>query len=149
MGMFTRTLAAPPFGTLRTEGQSKVWEGEIDLPPLGRGFSLRIHGTAGGPSAAQAAAFPRVLQNARKIREQATPALVEFLLECEVVPEEVSLTAANLWDFLQPCFLEVHADDYLGEQQSACAIGYAIPWEQDQLVHIDVINGEFDDIHSE
>jgi len=149
MGMFTRTLAAPPFGTLRAEGQSKVWEGEIDLPPLGQGFTLRIHGVSTGPSPAQTAAFARVLENAGQIREQATPALIGFLLECEVVPDDVSLTADTLWKFLEPCFLEVHADDYLGEPQSACAIGYAIPWEQDQLVHIDVINGEFDDIHSE
>jgi hypothetical protein len=45
---------------------------------------------------------------------------------------------SKVWDFLTPRFMEVPADDFLGEQQGA----YAIPWEQDQLVHIDVISGD-------
>lgn len=149
MGMFTRTLDAPPFGKLSTQGQSSVWEGKIDIPHLGTGFALRIHGAKAGPTPAQVAAFSQVLRNARKLKDDTTLPLIDFLNECEVVPGDVSLTATTLWDFLEPCFLEVHPDDYLGAEQSACSIGYEIPWEQSQLVHIDLINGEFDEIHAE
>ena len=149
MGMFTRSIEAPPFGQLTTEGQSKVWEGEIDLPHLGEGFSLRIHGLKTGPTPAQITAFTHALQTTQTIKDQATPALIEFLDECDVVPSDVILTATTLWDFLEPCFLEVHPDDYLDVEQSACSIGYEIAWEQSQLIHIDLINGKFDEIHAE
>lgn len=149
MGLFTRRLQAAPFGALATEGQSKVWEGEIGIPHLGEGFALRVHGTRQGPTAAQAEAFARLLANARQVRQEATPALVDFLTECGVVPPGVALNEATLWDHLTPCFIEVHPDTGQGAAQSACSLGYAIPWEASQLVHIDTTNGAFSDVHSE
>ncbi len=147
--MFTRSLQAPPFGALSAEGQSKVWEGEIGIAHLGEGFALRVHGAREGPTAAQAEAFARLLANARQIRDKAGPALVAFLLACEVVPPGVALNEVTLWDFLTPCFIEVHPDHGLGATQSACSVGYEIPWEPSQLVHINTTNGDFTEVHSE
>lgn len=149
MGMFTRTQQAPPFGRLSAEGQSKVWEGEIGMAHLGDGFALRLHGAREGPTRAQAEAFARLLANALQVRNEATPALVAYLHACEVVPHGVLLNEDTLWGFLTPCFIEVHPDHGLGAEQSACSVGYEIPWEPSQLVHIDTVNGRFDDVHSE
>ncbi|WP_428000177.1 hypothetical protein [Acidovorax sp.] len=149
MGLFTRNLQAAPFGALSAEGQSKVWEGTVGIAHLGDGFALRVHGAKQGPTAAQAQAFSRLLANARQIRDDATPALVAFLLECEVVPSGVALNEGTLWGFLTPCFIEVHPDHGPGATQSACSVGYEIPWEPSQLVHINTANGAFTDLHSE
>ncbi|MBB6563037.1 hypothetical protein HNP48_005754 [Acidovorax soli] len=145
MGLFTRRLQAAPFGVLATEGQSKVWEGEIGIPHLGEGFALRVHGARQGPTAAQAEAFARLLANARQVRQEATPALLAFLTECGVVPPGVALNAATLWDHLTPCFIEVHPEDGEG----TCSLGYEIPWEASQLVHIDTAHGAFTGVHAE
>lgn len=144
MGMFDRHLDCPPFGRLVAQGQGSVWEGTIDLPHLGAAFELRVHGRREGPMPEQAAAFERLLANAAHIRAQATPALVAYLLECEVVPEEVALCEADLWLHLQPCWIEVHG----GADANACTINYGIPWDS-ACVGIDVVDGRLDDVHSE
>lgn len=149
MGLFTRRLQTVVFGALCAEGQSKVWEGEIGIPHLGDGFALRVHGTRDGPTPTQTEAFARLAANARQVRDEATPALVAFLLECGVVPPGVRLDASTLWGFLTPCFIEVHPDPGLGAAESTCSVGYEIPWEPSQLVHINATHGVFTDVHSE
>jgi len=144
MGMFDRYLDCPLFGRLAAQGQGSTWEGTIDLSHLGAGFDLRVHGRREGPMPEQVAAFERLVANGGHIREQATPALVAYLLECDVVPEEVALCAANLWSHLQPCWIEVHG----GAETGACTINYEIPWGS-ACVGIDVIDGRLDDVHSE
>lgn len=145
MGLFTCRLQAAPFGTLSTEGQSKVWEGEIGIDHLGDGFALRVHGSRAGPTPAQAEAFAHLLANAPQVRQEATPALVAFLLECGVVPPGVALNDGTLWSFLTPCFIEVHSE----EGEGACSLGYEIPWAASQLVHIDTTHGAFAGVHAE
>ena len=144
MGMFDRHLDCPPFGRLVTQGQSSVWEGTIDLPHLGAGFDLRVHGRREGPMPEQAAAFARVLADGERIRAQATPALVAYLLECDVVPDHVALSEANLWAYLQPCWIEVHG----GADADACSINYEIPWD-DHCVSIRLVDGRVVEVCAE
>jgi hypothetical protein len=144
MGMFDRHLDAPPFGRLTTQGRCSTWEGMIDLPHLGVGFELRVHGRREGPTPEQAAAFARVVADGERLRAQATPALVAFLRECDVAPAEAALCEANLWSHLQPCWIEVHGGDDAG----ACTIHYQTPWDE-QCVSIHLIDGRFDEIGAE
>lgn len=144
MGMFDRHLDCPPFGRLAAQGQGSVWEGAIDLPHLGAGFDLRVHGRREGPTPAQAAAFARVLAEGERIRAQATPALVAYLLECGVVPDEVGLCDANLWPHLKPCWIEVHG----GADANACSIHYEIAWDR-LCVSLRLVDGQLDEVCSE
>ncbi|MBX3701075.1 MAG: hypothetical protein KF903_08780 [Dokdonella sp.] len=144
MGIFDRHLDCPPFGRLTAQGQSSVWEGTIDLPHLGVGFALRVHGRREGPMPEQVAAFARVLADGERIRAQATPALVAYLRECEVVPDEIALCDANLWSHLDPCWIEVHG----GDDANACSIHYEIPWDE-QCASLRLIDGRLDEICAE
>ncbi|WP_306581925.1 hypothetical protein [Dokdonella sp.] len=144
MGIFDRHLDCPPFGRLTAQGQSSVWEGMIDLPHLGVGFALRVHGRREGPMPEQVAAFARVLADGERIRAQATPALVAYLRECEVVPDEIALCDANLWSHLDPCWIEVHG----GDDANACSIHYEIPWDE-QCASLRLIDGRLDEICAE
>jgi hypothetical protein len=142
--MFDRHLDCPPFGRLTAQGQCSTWEGTIDLPHLGAGFALRVHGRCEGPMPEQVSAFARVLAEGERIRAQATPALVAYLLECDVVPVEVALCEANLWPQLQPCWIEVHG----GADANACSINYGIPWDA-QCVSLRLVDGRLDDVCAE
>lgn len=144
MGIFDRHLDCPPFGRLTAQGQSSVWEGTIDLPHLGVGFALRVHGRREGPMPEQVAAFARVLADGERIRAQATPALVAYLRECEVVPDEIALCDANLWSHLDPCWIEVHG----GDDANACSIHYEIPWDE-QCASLRLIDGRLDEVCAE
>lgn len=144
MGIFDRHLDCPPFGRLTAQGQSSVWEGTIDLPHLGVGFALRVHGRREEPMPEQVAAFARVLADGERIRAQATPALVAYLRECEVVPDEIALCDANLWSHLDPCWIEVHG----GDDANACSIHYENPWDE-QCASLRLIDGRLDEICAE
>lgn len=144
MGMFDRHLDCPPFGRLTAQGQSSVWEGAIDLPHLGTGFDLRVHGRHEGPTPEQVAAFARVLADGERIRMQATPALVAHLRECGIVPDEVALCEANLWSHLDPCWIEVHG----GADAGACSINYEIPWDE-RCVSLRLIDGRLYEVCAE
>ena len=150
MGMFAKTIERPPFGTLTTEGLSKVWEADnVSLPTLGKHFSVRVHGRKDGPTQKQTEAMLAIVENAERIKTLATCHLIKFLNESEVVPGEIALSAQNLWDYLSPCFIEVNDESYLGPESASIAIGYGVPWVRDQLIFIHTINGKFDEVHSE
>lgn len=144
MGMFDRHLDCPPFGRLTTQGQGGTWEGTIDLPHLGEGFALRVHGRREGPTPEQAAGFARVLADAAHIRAQVAPALVAYLLDCEVVPEEAALSVSNLWSQLRPSWIEVHG----GADANSCSIHYEIPWDE-LCVSLRLVDGRLDEVCSE
>lgn len=150
MGMFAKTIESPPFGTLTSEGLSKVWETDgVSLPTLGEKFSVRVHGTKDGPTQKQTEAMLAIAENAERIKTLATSHIIKFLNESEVVPSEITLSTQNLWDYLYPCFIEVNDESYLGPESASIAIGYDVPWVQDQLIFIHTINGRFNEVHAE
>ena len=54
--MFRYEIDAPPFGRLWKQGQhTKVWSGQIALPPFEGEFDIVLRGTPDGPLPAQTA----------------------------------------------------------------------------------------------
>jgi hypothetical protein len=154
MGLFTHTIMVIPFGNLSNEGQSKIWETEIDIDPLGKGFFVRVWGTKSGPSEAQKKAFSSLLNNANEIKKKSSPETINYLNECNVVPQNIELNSTNLWNYLKPSFIEVSENEaYTAGSgkagQIAISIGFEIPWEEDHLLQIGTIDGQFHKVYSE
>jgi hypothetical protein len=153
MGMFAKSVSAPNFGELRGEGQSRIWEARVDVPPLGRGFLVRIRGTREGPASSQCEAFGELIENVRSIRDDAAPKIAAYLDSCGIVPPDVSLNASNVWRFLSPEFIEVHdSNEYaMGEGKpgsNAISVGFGLPWD-DHLLQLGILQGALDEVYSE
>lgn len=154
MGMFAHSIDCEPFGTLTAEGQSRIWEGEVEIARLGGLFSVRVWGDRSGPTDRQVAAFTTLMQCAASIREKSAGAAACFLKQADIVPPNVEITPQNVWAYANPCFIEVHADEVYcanaGQPgQIAISVGYEVPWDDGHLLQIGTIDGVFDQVYSE
>jgi hypothetical protein len=152
MPMFAKHYECVPFGVLNAEGRSRVWEGTMDAGALGHGFFVRIHGESAGPTLAQATAMSTVLHDAASIRTQATPHLTDLLNDSDTLPSGLRLNADDIWDHLDPCFIEISSEtdrDMVAERiTTRIAIGYAIPWIESLLVHIETVDGGYQEVYA-
>jgi hypothetical protein len=153
MGMFSHSIVVVPFGELSADGKSKVWEGSVDIPALGQDFFIRIFGDESGPTQNQVRAYSQLLANADEIKEKSTTPIINFLNKFSAMPENITLSALNLWQYLEPSFIEVHeSSEYSAgqgkEYEIAISIGFEVPWEA-VLLQIGTIDGKFDAIYSE
>lgn len=153
--MFAKSITIFPFGDISGKGQSKIWERKLDIPYLGDGFLIRIWGTKEGPTVSQCEAFDRLINNAELIRKDATARIIHFLTSSDIVPADIELSSSNVWAFLLPSLIEVHANNEysLGIGKlgtNAISIGYDISWgEGFPLLQIGVLDGVIDEIYSE
>ncbi|MGB4812807.1 MAG: hypothetical protein WBP13_10080 [Methylophilaceae bacterium] len=154
MGMFARTLNTLHFGVIHAEGQSKVWEATIDIPNLGGSFNVRIWGAKDGPSFEQCEAFGSMIAKSETIQAKSSLLIIDYLNLCGVVPSDVILSVTNVWTFLSPSFIEVHANNVYPAGEGvlgsiAISVGYEITWENEHLLQIGLLNGVVDQIYSE
>ena len=154
MGLFAKRTWAAHFGELHGEGQSGVWEAQIDMGPLGPGFLVRVHGGKQGPTAAQCEAFGALRAHAARLRDSAVQPVADFLIACEVWPLDKAHDPEQVWRSLTPCFIEVHAGhEYpAGEGPPgsiAISVGYALAEEHGHLLQLGVIHGVLDKVYSE
>jgi hypothetical protein len=115
---------------------------------------VRVWGTKSGPSEAQKKAFFNLLKNANEIKNKSSPETINYLNECNVVPQNIELNSTNLWNYLKPSFIEVNENEaYTAGNgkagQIAISIGFEIPWEEDHLLQIGTIDGQFHKVYSE
>jgi len=152
--MFEKSIEARHFGALHGEGQSKIWETTLDIPPLGKGFFVRVWGGKNGPTESQCDAFGALLHNAAQIKNAITSEIINYLDSCGVVPPDTQVSVSNLWEFLSPCFIEIHDNhEYpagAGKPgTNAISVGYEIPWVGEALLQIGILEGAVDEIYSE
>jgi hypothetical protein len=90
----------------------------------------------------------------KKIKEQAALPAIDFLLENEVAPINTELSTENIWQYLEPCFIEIHESNYSSTHEGeanpiAISLGFEVPWENEHLLQIGTIDGNFDEVYSE
>ena len=145
--MFGKRIECPPVGSLKGEGNSKVWEGTLDCAVLGGAFFLRIHGAREGPTPEQVRALQRLLDNAPSIRGDATQPAAELVQP--IVPPDVVVDETNIWTYASPSFAEVHPPTLHPSGEIGIALGYAIPWDDEHLLQIGTVNARFDAVYAE
>jgi hypothetical protein len=153
MGMFSHSIVVVPFGELSADGKSKVWEGSVNIPALGEDFFIRIFGDEAGPSQNQVKAYSQLLANADDLKEKSTAPIINYLNKFSDIPQNITLSALNIWQYLAPSFIEVHeSHEYSAGQgkegEIAISIGFEVPWEA-VLLQIGTIDGKFDSIYTE
>lgn len=153
MGMFSHSVIVDPFGKLSADGKSKVWEGSVDITALGQDFFIRIFGDEAGPSQNQTHAFSQLLANAVDLKQKSTAPIINYLNKFSETPQNITLSALNVWQYLTPSFIEVHeSNEYSAGQgkegEIAISIGFEVEWEN-VLLQIGTIDGKFDAIYTE
>ncbi|MBI1891192.1 MAG: hypothetical protein HYS18_11130 [Burkholderiales bacterium] len=152
--MFTKSVKEPHFGDLSAEGQSKIWETTRDIPSLGKGFLVCVWGSKEGPTAAQCNAFGILIEKSEHIHMSAVPDIASYLNSCGVAPPSITLSPKNVWEYLAPCFAEVHSDNQYCAGEGpvgtiAISVGYEIPRDKNHLLQLGIINGKIDQVYSE
>ena len=154
MPAFPKTISCTPFGILRGEGQSKVWEGSISVPEWGGDFTVRIHGTPLGPSKQQLDQVSALIASAHQFKSQSASAIAAYIRSADVAPETDPLDAQTIWSYLTPWGIEIGptpgslASRTVAEHVEI-TIGFEVPWVRGVVLQLEARDGTLSDIFTE
>lgn len=155
--MFHRKIDFSPVGQLTTQGQRKIWQGTWLLSEFGqKAFRVEIDGELDKPTELQQIVLQNFYHNRVAILDLITEKLVSsFHHDDWYLPENIHITADNLWQFLSPEIMTLdnpnNKRSYYGNgSDMLLSIGFLTEWSEDFGIQIYLKNGvEFDGIGTE
>jgi hypothetical protein len=142
MPMFERKLLIPGLGQFAAEGQSTVWESELNLPFMEEnpGFLLRVRSKREGPTEAQIVFIQNMTRNYTAIKAEATMPMFNLFVEggFAIDPKE---KPENIWSHLIPGMIEIEKEESNGEIQAQ--IGFEMPLDPSAFPYIAIPDGQF------